>query len=84
MWCNSSRCDYLENWDNIIASYTAALAQDWIKKKRPGFTGKKRMANEFARSQFIGLSCVVRNAGFKYREGSYETFELLTKKLCKV
>jgi len=38
----------LENWDNFIASHTAALAQNWIKKKRPGFIGKKRMANEFA------------------------------------
>jgi len=37
---NSSRCDNLENWDNFIASHTAALAQDWIKKKRPGFIGK--------------------------------------------
>jgi len=27
--------------DNFIASHTAALAQDWIKKKRPGFIGKK-------------------------------------------
>jgi len=31
---------------------------------------KKRMANEFARPQSIGLSCVGRDAGFKYREGS--------------
>ena len=30
----------LDNWDNFIASHTAALAQDWIKKKRPGFIGK--------------------------------------------
>jgi len=30
----------LENWDNFIASHTAAPAQDWIKKKRPGFIGK--------------------------------------------
>jgi len=60
----------LENWDNFIASHTAALAQDWTKKKRPGFIGKKRMANEFARSQSIGLSCAGRDAGFKYREGS--------------
>jgi len=61
----------LENWDNIIASHTAALAQDWIKKKRPPwFHWKKRMANEFARTQSIGLSCVMRDAGFKYREGS--------------
>jgi len=67
---NSSRCDNLENWDNFIASHTAALAQDWIKKKRLGFIGKKRMANEFARSQSTGLSCVWRDAGFKYREGS--------------
>jgi len=37
-------------------AHTAALAQDWIKKKCPGFTGKKRMATEFARSQSIGLS----------------------------
>jgi len=35
---------------------TAALAQDWIKKKCPGFIGKKRMATEFARSQSTGLS----------------------------
>jgi len=60
----------LENWYNFIASHTAALAQDWIKKKRPGVIGKKRMANEFARTQSIGLSCVGRDAGFKYREGS--------------
>jgi len=33
-----------------------AAAQDWIKKKCAGFTGKKRMATEFARSQSIGLS----------------------------
>jgi len=33
-----------------------ALAQDWIKKKCPGFIGKKRMATELARSQSIGLS----------------------------
>ena len=32
--------DNLENWDNFIASHTAALAQDWIKKKCPGFVGK--------------------------------------------
>jgi len=31
----------LEKWDNFIASHTAALAQDWIKKKCPGFIGKK-------------------------------------------
>ena len=37
---NSSRCDNLENWDNFTASHTAALAQDWIKKKRSGFIGK--------------------------------------------
>jgi len=67
---NSSRCDNLENWDNFIASHTAAPAQDWIKKKRPGFIGRKRMANEFARSQSTGLSCVARDAGFKYREDS--------------
>jgi len=30
----------LENWDNFIASHTAALARDWIKKKRPVFIGK--------------------------------------------
>jgi len=30
----------LENWDNFIAYHTAALARDWIKKKRPGFIGK--------------------------------------------
>jgi len=30
----------LENWDNFIASHTAALAKDWIKKKCPGFIGK--------------------------------------------
>jgi len=36
--------------------HTAALAQDWIKKKCPGFIGKKRMATEFARYQSIGLS----------------------------
>jgi len=40
MWRNSSHCDNLENWDNFIASHTAALAQDWINKKRPGFIGK--------------------------------------------
>ena len=70
---NYSRCDNLENWDNFIASHTAAIAQDWIEKKRPGFIGKKRMANDFAqfaRSQSNGLSCVGRDAGFKYREGS--------------
>ena len=37
-------------------AHTAALAQDWIKKKCPGFVGKKRIANKFARSQSIGLS----------------------------
>ena len=37
-------------------AHTAALAQDWIMKKCPGFIGKKRMATEFARSQSIGLS----------------------------
>ena len=47
--------------DNIFQqagapAHTAALAQDWIKKKCPGFTGKKRLATEFARSQSIGLS----------------------------
>ena len=44
-------------------AHTAALAQDWIKKKCPGFIGKKRMATEFARSQSVGLSCVGRDAG---------------------
>ena len=33
-------------------AHTAPLAQDWVKKKCPGFIGK----NEFARSQSIGLS----------------------------
>jgi len=37
-------------------AHTAALAQDWIKKKCPGVIGKKRMAAKFARSQFTGLS----------------------------
>ena len=30
-----------KNWDNFIASHVAALARDWIKKKRPGFIEKK-------------------------------------------
>jgi len=74
----------LENWDNFIVSHTAALAQDWIKKKRPGFIGKTRMANEFARSQSIGLSRVGRVAGLRQLTFIIETFELLKKKLCKV
>ena len=42
---------------NGAPAHTAALAQDWIKKKCPGFIRKKkRMATEFARSQSIGLS----------------------------
>jgi len=36
-------------------AHTAALAQDWIKKKCR-FHWKKRMATEFTRSQSIGLS----------------------------
>jgi len=43
MWRHSSRCDNLENWNNFIASHTAALAQDWIKKKCPGFIGKNEL-----------------------------------------
>jgi len=57
-------------------AHTAALAQDWIMKKCPGFIGKKRMATEFARSQSIGLSWQLTFIT--------ETFEVLTKKLCKV
>ena len=34
-------------------AHTAALAQDWIKKKCPGFIEKNRMATEFARFQSI-------------------------------
>jgi len=33
----------LENWDNFVASHTAALAQDWIKKKCTGFIGKNEL-----------------------------------------
>jgi len=47
--------DFIFQQDGAPA-HTAALAQDWIKKKCPGFIGKKRMATEFARSQSIGLS----------------------------
>jgi len=57
-------------------AHTAALAQDWIKKKCPGFVGKKRMATEFATTQSIGLSWELIFIT--------ETFELMTKKLCKV
>jgi len=57
-------------------AHTAALAQDWIKKKCSGFIGEKRMAIEDARSQSIGLSWQLTFIT--------ETFELLTKKLCKV
>ena len=57
-------------------AHTEALAQHWIKKKWLGFIGKKRMANEFARSQSTGLSWQLIFIT--------ETFELLTKKLCKV
>ena len=72
MWRNSSRCDNLENWDNFIASHTAALAQDWIKKKRPGFTGK----NEWPTNSpdLNPMDCRMgRDAGFKYREGSWHS-----------
>jgi len=49
----------LEKWDNFIASHTTALAQDRIKKKCPGFIGKKRIANEFARYQSIVCSAML-------------------------
>jgi len=37
-------------------AHAATLPQDWVKKKCPGFIGKKRMATEFAGSQSILLS----------------------------
>jgi len=37
-------------------AHTAALAQDWVKKKCSGSLEEKRIATEFARSQSIGLS----------------------------
>ena len=89
MWCNSSRCDNLEHWGNFIASHTAALAQDWIKKKRPGFIGKSEWPTNspdlnpldcHVWGAMLGLNTVPR------RQLTFitETFELLTKKLCKV
>jgi len=74
-------CSHLLS-DNFIfqqdgaPAHAVALAQDQIKKKCPGFIGKKRMATEFARSQSVGLSWQLTFIT--------ETFEVLTKKLCKV
>jgi len=57
-------------------AHAAVLAQDWIKKKCPGFIGKQRMATEFTWSQSIGLSWQLTFIN--------ERFELLTKKMCKI
>ena len=90
MWRNSSCCDNLENWDNFIASHTAALAQDWIKKKRPGFIGKNECPMHSP--DLSPLACHVWGAmlGLNAEKAAdihhwnVWTVQLLTKKLCKV
>jgi len=84
---NSSRCDNLENWDNFIAFHTAALAQDLIKKKRPGFTGKNEWPMNSPDLNPLDYHVWRAMLGLNTERAVdiiTETFELLTKKLCKV
>jgi len=56
-------------------AHTAAPAQDWIKKKCPGFVGK---ANGH-RIRQISIHWIIMTAGT-----FTETFELLTKKFLQI
>ena len=73
MWRNSSRCDNLGKLGQFYCFSHSSSCPRLGQEETPWFHWKKRMANEFARSQSIGLSCVGRDVGFKYREGSWHS-----------
>jgi len=85
MWRHSSRCDNLENWDNFIASHTAALVQDWIKKKRALVSlGKNEWPTNSPDLNLLDYHMWGALLGLRQLTIIIETFELLKKKLCKV
>jgi len=61
MWHHSSRCDSLENWDNLLL-LTQQLLPRTGSRRNALVSLEKWIANEFARSQSIGYR-VGRDAG---------------------